>query len=168
MWCILHSAYVTKLDPSNNKLTKVVWSSSVPTLFSTKWVSVQVPSQSLQMPCTRTWWAANVEWLKWNTIASIPLDILQCWKPPKAFMVVHPKSQMKIFVFLQIAIAASESLHTNERGTLRITKPLCFFTLKLYYLFKFVLKTSACWMSWIFLTFTLLWQQLLQELSKNC
>jgi len=27
----------------------------------------------------------------------------------------------------------SESLHTNERGTLRITKPLCFFILRLYF-----------------------------------
>lgn len=107
MWCILHSAYVTKLDPNNNKLTKVVWSRPLyQHCFEWSEFQFRYQSQPLRIPCTRTWWAENVEWLKWNTIASILLDMLQCWKPPKAFMVVHPKSQMKIFAFLQIINAA--------------------------------------------------------------
>lgn len=73
MWHILHSAYITKQDPTNNELTKVIHLVifSIPTVIWFRWVSIQVPSQPSQTPCSRTWWAENVEWVSWKTVSSI-------------------------------------------------------------------------------------------------
>lgn len=137
---------------------------SVPTLFWLRWVSIQVPSQPLQTPCTRTWGAENVEWFEWNIISSIPLDMLQSWKPPQAFMVVHQSHKWKSLHFFRSPML--QWITTQEWAWYtEIYKKKSFFILKLLGFLTICFKYFSLLI--VFFTFILFWWYLLQKLSKN-
>lgn len=68
-------------------------------------------------------------WDWWKSVSSLPLGMLQCWKPPKAFLVVHPKSQMRIFAFPQVTNAAVSHYTRMNMAQRDPRKTLCFFIL---------------------------------------
>lgn len=79
-------------------------------------------------------------WDWWKTVSNLPLDMLECWKPPPAFLVVHPKSQMRIFAFPQVTKAAVSHYTRMNMAQRDPQKTLCFFILPVLGGFKHLIE----------------------------
>lgn len=81
-------------------------------------------------------------------LSSLPLDVLQSWKPPQAFLVGHPKSLMGISAFPQVTNAAVSHYTRMNMAHRNPQKTLCFLILPVWggfkHLFERLVKCNGC------------------------